>query len=184
MNRLTDDCLKVAALLTYLAAYFPGGVTTLRFGGQMGKPALHQSCRHDLLINLPLARPMDQRYVGQEACCRFEPRYRGASSRLALDPGHQYQLSLPALRCLLMCSCAQPHNADGQKDEVRKDTMYTGIPSLGAETPASFARQPDEDWIPHAAPAFQRETLHRKRRSCFDRVCCQTSVEAWRRDQP
>jgi hypothetical protein len=25
----------VVALLTYLAAYFPGGVTTLRFGGQM-----------------------------------------------------------------------------------------------------------------------------------------------------
>ncbi|KAJ9104492.1 hypothetical protein QFC21_001988 [Naganishia friedmannii] len=29
--------LGVAALLTYLAAYFPGGITTLRYGGQMGK---------------------------------------------------------------------------------------------------------------------------------------------------
>lgn len=31
---------QVIALLTYLAAYFPGGLTTLRFGGQMGKSSL------------------------------------------------------------------------------------------------------------------------------------------------
>lgn len=36
MRRSLTLSFQVAALLTYLAAYFPGGVTTLRFGGQMG----------------------------------------------------------------------------------------------------------------------------------------------------
>ncbi|GHJ84793.1 hypothetical protein NliqN6_1195 [Naganishia liquefaciens] len=35
IGTLISAIAQVAALLTYLAAYFPGGVTTLRFGGQM-----------------------------------------------------------------------------------------------------------------------------------------------------
>ncbi|TXT13714.1 hypothetical protein VHUM_01081 [Vanrija humicola] len=35
IGTLIAAIVQVGALLTYLAAYFPGGVTTLRFGGQM-----------------------------------------------------------------------------------------------------------------------------------------------------
>jgi hypothetical protein len=36
---LLSAIVQVCALLVYLAAYFPGGMTTLRFGGQMGESA-------------------------------------------------------------------------------------------------------------------------------------------------
>ncbi|WWD21282.1 hypothetical protein CI109_105766 [Kwoniella shandongensis] len=35
LGTLVAAIIQVVALLSYLAAYFPGGITTLRFGGQM-----------------------------------------------------------------------------------------------------------------------------------------------------
>lgn len=35
LGTLVAAIVQVVALLSYLAAYFPGGITTLRFGGQM-----------------------------------------------------------------------------------------------------------------------------------------------------
>ena len=35
IGTLVAAVIQVVALLSYLAAYFPGGITTLRFGGQM-----------------------------------------------------------------------------------------------------------------------------------------------------
>ena len=35
IGTLVAAIVQVVALLSYLAAYFPGGITTLRFGGQM-----------------------------------------------------------------------------------------------------------------------------------------------------
>jgi hypothetical protein len=35
LGTLVASIVQVIALLSYFAAYFPGGITTLRFGGQM-----------------------------------------------------------------------------------------------------------------------------------------------------
>lgn len=37
---LISGAVQVVALVTYLAAYFPGGVTTLRYGGSMAARGL------------------------------------------------------------------------------------------------------------------------------------------------